>query len=208
MKLAGVDPSTWETGAWADVARSIGGAPLGIAVVVGGMLSAFGMCTALSLSYSRLPLALAEDGFLPAAFARHRTRGGVPWVSVLACAAAWTLSLGLSFEHLVTLDIVLYGSSLMLEFAALVALRLREPGLARPFRVPGGIGVAAALGIGPLALLGFAFTKNASESIGPVSAPTFATGLMLIGPLAYIAALRLSPAARKSASGLAPRAAR
>jgi len=208
MKLAGVDPSSWDTGAWADVARTIGGAPLGVAVIIGGMLSAFGMCTALSLSYSRLPLALAEDGFLPAAFARRGARRGVPWVSVMVCAVVWSFSLGLSFERLVTLDIVLYGSSLLLEFAALVALRIREPGLARPFRVPGGIGVAVALGIGPLALLGLAFAKNASESIGPVSAPVVATGLMLLGPLAYIAALRLSPGARKSASGLAPRAAR
>jgi amino acid transporter len=204
MRLAGVDPSSWDTGAWADEARAVGGTPLGVAVVVGGMLSAFGMCTALSLSYSRLPLALAEDGFLPRAFASRRTRRGVPWVSVLVCAVVWTLSLGLSFERLVTLDIVLYGSSLLLEFAALVALRLREPGLARPFRVPGGLAVAVALGIGPLGLLGFALVKNASERVGPMSAPLFAGGLMLLGPLAYMAARRLSPGAGKTAPGLAP----
>ncbi len=204
MRLAHVDPASWDTGAWADEARAIGGAPLGIAVVVGGMLSGFGMCTALSLSYSRLPFALAEDGFLPRAFASRRTRRGVPWVSVVVCAIVWTLSLGMSFDRLLTLDIVLYGSSLLLEFAALVALRLREPGLARPFRVPGGLAVVVALGIGPLGLLGFALVKNASERVGPMSAPLFAGGLMLLGPLAYMAARRLSPGAGKTAQGLAP----
>jgi amino acid transporter len=204
MRLAGVDPSSWDTGAWADEARALGGTPLGVAVVVGGMLSAFGMCAALSLSYSRLPLALAEDGFLPRDFASRRTRRGVPWLSVLACAVVWSLSLGMSFERLVTLDIVLYGSSLLLEFVALVALRLREPALARPFRVPGGLAVAVALGIGPLGLLGFALAKNASERVGPMSAPLFAGGLMLLGPLAYVAARRLSPSAGKTAQGLAP----
>jgi amino acid transporter len=204
MRLAGVDPSSWDTGAWADEARAIGGTPLGVAVVVGGMLSAFGMCAALSLSYSRLPLVLAEDGFLPRAFASRRTRRGVPWVSVLVCALVWTVSLGMSFERLLTLDIVLYGSSLLLEFAALVALRVREPGLARPFRVPGGLAVAVALGIGPLGLLGFALVKNATERVGPMSAPLFAGGMMLLGPLAYMAARRLSPAAGKTARGLAP----
>jgi amino acid transporter len=204
MRLARVDPASWDTGAWADEARALGGASLEVAVVVGGMVSAFGMCTALSLSYSRLPLALAEDGFLPRAFASRRTRRGVPWVSVLGCAVVWTLSLGLSFERLLTLDIVLYGSSLLLEFAALVALRLREPGLARPFRVPGGLGVAVALGIGPLGLLGFALVKNASERVGPMSAPLFAGGLMLLGPIAYMVARRWSPSAGKTAQGLAP----
>jgi amino acid transporter len=208
MWLGRVDPSRWDTGAWADVARAFGGEPLAVAVVVGGMLSAFGMCTALFLSYSRLPLVLAEDGFLPDVLTRRRTQLGVPWVSVLACAAVWTLSLGLSFERLVTLDIVLYGSSLMLEFAALVALRLREPDLARPFRVPGGLGVAAALGLGPLGMLGFALVKNASERVGPMSALAFAGALMGLGPVAYLGALRLSPRARKNTLGLAPRAAR
>jgi amino acid transporter len=128
----------------------------------------------------------------------------VPWVSLLVCAVVWTLSLGMSFERLVTLDIVLYGSSLLLEFAALVALRLREPGLARPFRVPGGLAVVVALGVGPLGLLGFALVKNASERVGPMSAPLFAGALMLLGPLAYMAVRRLLPRAGKTAQGLAP----
>jgi hypothetical protein len=45
---------------------------------------------------------------------------------------------GLRFESLVTLDIMLCGASLVLEFAALVVLRIRRPEMPRPFRVPGG----------------------------------------------------------------------
>ena len=190
MWVAGVDPADWDTGAWVDAARTFGGAPLAAAVVVGGMVSAFGMCNALCLSYSRLPLVLALDGYLPAVFAKCLPRTGVPWVSVFACAALWMLSLGLSFERLLTLDILLYGSSLVLEFVALVVLRLREPDLVRPFRVSGGIAGAVALGLGPLALLGFALVKNASEQVGHVSALLVAGGLMLLGPLAYLAARR------------------
>jgi amino acid transporter len=190
MWMAGVDPARWDTGAWVDAARAFGGAPLAVAVVAGGMVSGFGMCTALVLSYSRLPMALAQDGYLPPVFARVLPRTGVPWVSVLVCAVVWTASLGLSFEHLVSLDILLYGSSLILEFVALVALRIREPGLARPFRVPGGLAGAALLGVLPLALLGFALAKNASERVGQVSALALAGGLMLLGPVAYLAVRR------------------
>ncbi len=136
MAIAGVDPSSWETGSWVDVARVYGGAPLAFAVVVGGMVSAFGMYNSLCLSYSRLPVALADDGYLPAFFAR-RLRSGSPWVAVIACSLAWTLSLGLTFDRLISLDILLYGTSLLLEFIALAVLRVREPDLPRPFRVPG-----------------------------------------------------------------------
>ena len=54
------------------------------------------------------------------------------------------------------MDIMIYGVSLALEFTALVWLRVREPELPRPFRVPGGMFGAIAVGIPPVLLLGFA----------------------------------------------------
>jgi amino acid transporter len=65
MARAGVDPSAWDTGSWVEGARTFGGRGLAVAVVVGGMLSAFGMYSALCLSFSRLPAALADDGGSP-----------------------------------------------------------------------------------------------------------------------------------------------
>jgi amino acid transporter len=144
------------------------------------------MYNALLLAYSRLPAVLAEDGYLPRALTRRLRRGGAPWVAVLACSAAWMLSLGLPFERLVSLDILLYGTSLVLEFVALVVLRVREPDLARPFRVPGGLAGAAAIGVGPALLLVFALAKNAHERVGPVNALVFAAGVLAVGPIAYV----------------------
>ena len=96
------------------------------------------MFNALMMSYTRLPMAMAEDGMLPRVLAR-RNRRGVPWVSVLLCGLAWALALNLPFERLISIDLILYGSSLLLEFVALVVLRLREPHLdaALPSRQPG-----------------------------------------------------------------------
>jgi len=185
MAYAGVDPSSWDTGSWVDVARSYGGPALAIAVVAGGMVSAFGMFNALCLSYSRIPAVLADDGYLPAILGRRFGKQGAPRIAIVACALAWTASLGLSFERLVSLDILLYGSSLILEFVALVVLRVREPDLPRPFRVPGGVVGAAALGLGPVALLAFALVKNAGERIAGVNALVFGAGVMLAGPLLY-----------------------
>src|SRR5208283_4660566 len=107
---------------------------LRIALVLGGMMSAFGMFNALVMSYSRLPLAMAQDRMLPSVFCKVTKRSGAPWVAILVLATGWALCLGLGFERLVTVDIFIYGSSLLLEFIALVVLRVREPNLSRPFK--------------------------------------------------------------------------
>jgi amino acid transporter len=204
MLVAGVDPAAWDPGAWVDAARLYGGQALAIALVVGGMISAFGMFNALCLSYSRLPAVLAEEGYLPPILARRLPRTGVPWASVIACSVAWTLSLGLSFERLVSMDILLYGTSLILEFVALVVLRIREPGLPRPFKVPGGLPVAIALGIGPLVLLGVALSKNADEELAGINALLFGLGIMAAGVVAYPAA-RAYAAKRRAGEHVATR---
>lgn len=180
----GLDPRGWSTGGWVDVGRALGGEWLARAIVIGGVVCGIGMFNALVLSYSRLPQALADDGFLPKVFAR--TLGsGAPWASVLACSAAYTACLSLGFVRLIELDVLIYGLSLLLEFVSLVALRLREPSLARPFRVPGGTMVATALGVGPMALLALALWRSRHEHAG--SLPTLALGFMLVlsGPLVY-----------------------
>jgi len=111
-------------GAWAQVAGLIGGTWhsanwLGFLLVLGGMMSAFGMFNALVMSYSRLPLAMAQDGMLPKVFGRTNAKTRAPWVAIVVCASCWAMCLRLGFERLVTLDIILYGASLMLEFVTL-----------------------------------------------------------------------------------------
>src|SRR5438105_11502706 len=116
MWMTGLAPSAWETGSWAEVAGMLGGPLLRMGLILGGMISGFGMFNALVMSYSRLPLAMAQDGMLPPAFARVHPKTQAPWVAILVCAAGWALCLGLGFERLVTLDVMLYGGSLLLEF--------------------------------------------------------------------------------------------
>ena len=86
-------------------------------------------------------------------------------MAILVLGIAWAASLGLSFDKLIMLDILLYGASLVLEFLALIMLRIREPQLLRPFRVPGGMAGAIALAVGPTALLVVALVKNRSEQL-------------------------------------------
>jgi amino acid transporter len=169
----GLDPNRWSTGGWADVAGAVipgaTGALLTLSITVVGMIAAFGTLNALTLTLARLPVVLAEDGYLPKAFTKKNTVGA-PWVSTLVCAAAWALCLTLSFVKLIVLDVLLTGLSILLQFAALAALRIREPLLPRPFRIPGGNVVAVCLGIPPLALLILTALRNQIEPIGPINA--------------------------------------
>jgi amino acid transporter len=191
--LAGVNADEFSTGAWATAARQMVGPWLAFAVVLGGTLNGTGMFNALMLSYARVPYALAKDGLLPRVFTRTASNG-VPWVSVLVCAVAWALALRLSFERLISIDLVLYGASLMLEFVALVVLRLREPGLNRPFRIPGGLTTAVLAGVGPALLIAFALYAARDERVGPLPALGFAALVAIAGPVAWgIARLTLSP---------------
>jgi len=194
MWVTGLQASAWETGAWADIAGLMGGPLLRIALVVGGMMSGFGMFNALVMSYSRLPLAMAQDGMLPKVFAKLHPKSRAPWVAIIALAIGWGLALNIGFERLVTLDIMIYGASLTLEFVALIVLRVREPELKRPFRVPGGWFGAIAVGIPPTLLLGFAIVNGEHESVLGMNAFWFALILMGAGVVAYAINYALKPA--------------
>jgi amino acid transporter len=185
--LSGISVESFSTGDWMAAAKSIGGPLLGLAIVAGGAICGIGMFNALMMSYTRLPMAMAEDGMLPRFVAKRNSRD-VPWVSVLLCGFAWALALNLKFERLISIDLILYGSSLLLEFVALVVLRIREPHLTRPFKA-GNLAFACSLGIGPAALIAYALYASRTEEItvlhSTVSSLGFSVAVGLLGPVLY-----------------------
>ena len=187
--LTGIPADRFSTGAWVDAAGILGGAGLALAVVLAGSIDGLGTFNALTLSLTRLPLAMSIDGLAPRIFAR-RLANGVPWVSVLVCSLGWALALGFTFERLISIDLVLYGASLILEFVALLVLRVREPALERPFRVPGGLPGTVIAGVGPTGLIAFALWAARGEKVGVMPALLFAALVALAGPLFYLLARR------------------
>jgi len=191
--FAGTPASAFtEDGSWAAVAGQLGGRIMGFEwlrfmVTIGGMMSAFGMFNALVMSYSRLPLAMARDGMMPRLFGKVTRKNHTPWVAIIVLATCWALCLGLGFKRLVTLDLMLYGAALMLEFVTLVALRIREPKLRREFRVPGGMAGAVTCGMFPLALLILAVVESGSETILGINGLAFGAIIIVAGILLYLA---------------------
>lgn len=174
----GIPLPAWETGGWANIGGAIGGSLLKDVIVVGGMISAAGQLLSLMMSYSRLPGAMANDGYLPKVFT-HVNKAAVPLVALFALTTVWLAAIGLNFDRMVMLDILLAGSSIVLEFISLAVLRWKEPNLLRPFEVPGGKAGAVAIGVLPTALLIFAaiFCEHSGLAIG--------VGVILAGFVTY-----------------------
>jgi amino acid transporter len=85
----GIDPNRWTTGGWVDIGQIVGGETLAIAIAVAGVIGAIGSFGALMLSFTRLPLVMAEDGYLPRIFARCVARTGAGCHPV--CAILWAI---------------------------------------------------------------------------------------------------------------------
>jgi hypothetical protein len=83
----------------------------------------------------------------------------------------------------------------VLEFVALLVLRVKEPGLVRPFRVPGGFWGAVAVSMGPTLLIGFALWAARGERVAGLPALGFAAIVAAAGPLVYLVAKAVRRAA-------------
>jgi amino acid transporter len=150
----GVDQNweQWEEGYFPKVAAAIGGEWLGAWLTIGGLISATGLLSALLLTSSRVPYAMAERAMLPAPLKKLHPRYATPWVSILVNAAGVAALIPFSFQELIQVDMFLYAAALILEFAALVWLRFKAPDMQRPYRIPFGIKGVIALSIPPVLL--------------------------------------------------------
>lgn len=156
--------ANWGDGSFAEVGKVLGGPWLQAAVTIGGMFSAVAMFSALLASNSRLPLVLSRDGYLPARLTHESKRFKAPIASIVGSSAIYAVFCLSSFGDLVVVDVFLTNVVILLEVAALVALRIREPGLTRPYRVPGGWAAVAAIVVSLTAVCAFAAWAQYQDS--------------------------------------------
>lgn len=171
----------WTTGSLPRIASAVAGPWLGHAVMLGAVLSAAGMFLTLVLTNSRLPFVLARDRQLPPVFGRVHARFGTPWVAVVVSAAIYAAFAAFSFKELIVLNVWLYSLALLVELAAFVRLRVAEPALPRPSRVPGGTAGMLAAALLPALFSLFAMaTAGWTDTLAGVVAA-------LTGPAVYYA---------------------
>ena len=190
--LAATDWTTWTEGSWPAIALSAGGALgpfLAAWIAIAGMVSAVALFNALLLSYSRIPFVMADDGLLPAALARTDARG-TPRNAVLVAAVCYSLFMLLPFSGLVVADVLLYSLALLLEFASLIQLRMREPELRGAFRIPLGTAGVVVIAVLPLAVLLLVVGLSFADGEYGLPAVIGAAVAIALGPAIYALASR------------------
>lgn len=190
--LSASDWTTWREGGWPEIAvasAAWGGGGIGIWLAVAGMVSALALFNSLLLAYSRIPLVMASDGLLPRLLAETDARG-TPRNAVLLSAVFYSLFSLMPLGQLIVADILLYAIALFVEFAALIALRVREPELRGSYRIPLGTrGVVVLASIPALVLVGVTVLGLQDPEMG---APAIVGALVAVGlgPVLYGAVRR------------------
>jgi APA family basic amino acid/polyamine antiporter len=121
-----------------EAARKFLGDAGGDAVSLAAMISIFGALNGSILSGSRVPYALARDGYFFSPLGRVHARHRTPHYSILALSC-WgaVLVLSGSYEQLFTYVIFAAWIFFGLTGAAVFVLRTKRPQMTRPFRVLG-----------------------------------------------------------------------
>jgi APA family basic amino acid/polyamine antiporter len=121
-----------------EAARKFLGDAGGDAVALAAMISIFGALNGSILSGSRVPYALARDGYFFSPLGRVHARHRTPHYSILALSC-WgaVLVLSGSYEQLFTYVIFAAWIFFGLTGAAVFVLRTKRPQMTRPFRVLG-----------------------------------------------------------------------
>lgn len=133
------------------------------------------------LAASRIAYGMAEENSLPRFLARVHLRTRTPWASILA---VMTLSAAFLFLGDIGLVANVTNFTLFLTFifinAALVILRLRNPEIPRPFRVPLSLGRVPIIPIAGLATCALMITQLSFQVIAIGIALTLAGGLVAL----------------------------
>ena len=120
----------------ADAARVVFPAWSGDFVTVLSLLTLLSLTNALLLGATRILFAVGRDGLF--ASAARVSPGGTPRTALLTTAGmAALIVLSGRFDDIVAVAAILMATAYCVNYAAVIVLRVREPGLARPFRAWG-----------------------------------------------------------------------
>ena len=159
----------------ADMLRRVAGESGGAAVSIAAMISIFAAINGSILSGSRVPYAMARDGYFFRRISQVHPEYRTPSASIVLLGL-WSSVLLLSGQYRQLYTLVIFPSWILygMTAGAVIVLRRRRPDLPRPYRVPGYPWVPLLFVLVALALLFSTFRTAPRESgIG--------LGLILVG---------------------------
>jgi amino acid transporter len=175
----------WHTGYFSDAAQLIGGPWLGFALTMAAMITNLSLLNATVLTSTRMPSTMAEDGYLPAAFAARHPRYGTPWIAIIASSIIYALLAQKTMAQLLTVYIWLRIAVTVMTVLSSWRLRKTQPDLPRPFRIPWGRAGLLYVVIAPLTMSVVALVGSDpfARRWGPVP--------VLLGPAMYFVLRKL-----------------
>jgi amino acid transporter len=190
---AGGDWQKWHTGYFSDAAQHIGGligqgwlvtswlgtSWLGTWMTLAAMVGNVALLNSTVLTTTRMPFAMAEDGYLPAALTRKHSRFGTPWLAIVISAVIYGILAQHKLTQLISIYIWLRSATTVLTVLSAWKLRRTRPEMPRAFVIPGGrLGlfyvVAAPVVMALVALLG-------SDRFGMIGGAL----AIVLGPVVY-----------------------
>jgi amino acid transporter len=170
----------WHTGFFSDAAALIGGPWLGTWMTLAAMVGNVALLNSTILTTTRMPFAMAEDGYLPVVLTRKHPRYSTPWLAILASALIYALLAWQSLAQLISIYIWLRSATTVLTVLSAWKLRRTHPELRRSFTIPGGrLGLVYVVGapviMAIVALLG-------SDRFGMIGGAV----AIVVGPIVYL----------------------
>ncbi len=146
-----------------EIGRKLGGSALWVALLASALLGNLALYLDYLASGARPLFALSADGLFPKSVSTVSRRFGTPIAAILLMAGLNAVLIIGPFRNLVVIDVILFISSYVLIFLAAVVLRIKEPDLKRPFRVPLGTKGMIAMIAPPILIVIFTIYVNAID---------------------------------------------
>ena len=170
----------WGTGYFSQAAILIGGPTRAFVITIAAAVMNLSILNSSVLTTTRIPSAMAEDGYLSPFLARTHPRFETPWVAILLSAAIYCLLATNNVKQLISVYVWLRIATSILTVLSAWQLRRTRPDLPRSFRIPWGrTGLAYAV-FAPVLMSGIAMIASDKFALrwGPV--------VILLGPIAYL----------------------
>lgn len=143
----------------------IAGPWLGFGFMIAAIAGNLALYTDFLASGTRTPFVMADDNLLPKFLKITHKKYGTPHVSIIVMAAINIVFSYGSFDQLIIIDVMLLNLSYIMIFIAAVILRIKEPNMPRPFKVPLGTKGLCAICFFPIIIAITALFTNGRDAL-------------------------------------------
>lgn len=173
----------WKAGYFSEAARLIGGPWLGVWITLAALFTNLSLLNSTVLTCTRMPFAMAEDGYLPRLLSRSHARFHTPWLAIAISSLVYAALSWHTLDQLISVYVWLRVATSLLTVLSAWQLRRSAPGLPRAFRIPWGkkgltYAVAAPVLMGIFALVASVAADRFALRWGPP--------VLLLGPAVYL----------------------